>query len=644
MAGAGGKTAAAALSKAQYLKRYLGGGAGGAEDGKKKRKKRYPMPGLSRSGGGRGMRIVDDDEEGWKEPAIKQENTVDEEEDLPVVAEFVDERPKEIKLMEEFRSGNKWKVLGDDHEDSQDSDRSLAVKSSASSESRSKSMETEGDCHSTKLSPLRRIRHDSPDSSPSRRTEEHCRDSPESSSPIKAPHDSAQLSPPRKRRHDSSDESPPRKGRLDSPDQSPPRRGFHDSSDQSPTRRRYHNSVHKSPARKGRHDSPDRSPPRRERWASPDIPQLKKGHHDSPDQSPPKKGRQSFPDLSRQRKDGHDSSDTSPPRRGQEASPDQLLSRKGRHDSPDLSPPSKGLRSSPDLSPPRKELPASSKRHKQRDDLPRLKGRRGHPGSDSDLSPPRKRGQSSVTRHGSDSDLSPPRRTLRNSSDSDLSPPRRATTTKGSPSRQRGETAQDNQMLSGGKAGLVVADVLRKEKLDSKRKERENKPLEEESRSAATVFRDKSGRKRDLQAEREEQQREAGVKSQKEEQYARWGQGLAQRQMQQQNVLDAAKEIEKPLARYIDDQDLDQMLREQERDGDPMANFIKKKKVKEEKNKKVRPRYSGPNPPPNRFDLWPGYRWDGVDRSNGFEQKRFARQADKKAVQEIAYKWSVEDM
>ncbi|XP_069081057.1 BUD13 homolog isoform X3 [Pleurodeles waltl] len=573
-------------------------------------------------------------------------------------------------------------------------------------------METEGDCHSTKLSPLRRIRHDSPDSSPSRRTEEHCRDSPESSSPIKAPHDSAQLSPPRKRRHDSSDESPPRKGRLDSPDQSPPRRGFHDSSDQSPTRRRYHNSVHKSPARKGRHDSPDRSPPRRERWASPDIPQLKKGHHDSPDQSPPKKGRQSFPDLSRQRKDGHDSSDTSPPRRGQEASPDQLLSRKGRHDSPDLSPPSKGLRSSPDLSPPRKgrattagsskfvnkngkrtdkllkshnspshrkhssspdlspprnerhnsstnmsptrkkqihmpptrELPASSKRHKQRDDLPRLKGRRGHPGSDSDLSPPRKRGQSSVTRHGSDSDLSPPRRTLRNSSDSDLSPPRRATTTKGSPSRQRGETAQDNQMLSGGKAGLVVADVLRKEKLDSKRKERENKPLEEESRSAATVFRDKSGRKRDLQAEREEQQREAGVKSQKEEQYARWGQGLAQRQMQQQNVLDAAKEIEKPLARYIDDQDLDQMLREQERDGDPMANFIKKKKVKEEKNKKVRPRYSGPNPPPNRFDLWPGYRWDGVDRSNGFEQKRFARQADKKAVQEIAYKWSVEDM
>ncbi|KAL4697691.1 hypothetical protein H8959_003389 [Pygathrix nigripes] len=32
------------------------------------------------------------------------------------------------------------------------------------------------------------------------------------------------------------------------------------------------------------------------------------------------------------------------------------------------------------------------------------------------------------------------------------------------------------------------------------------------------------------------------------------------------------------------------------------------------------------------------------DRSNGFEQKRFARLASKKAVEELAYKWSVEDM
>ena len=40
----------------------------------------------------------------------------------------------------------------------------------------------------------------------------------------------------------------------------------------------------------------------------------------------------------------------------------------------------------------------------------------------------------------------------------------------------------------------------------------------------------------------------------------------------------------------------------------------------------------------------PGYRWDGVDRSNGFEKSIYAKMSDKKAVADLAYKWSVEDM
>nr|KAF6437019.1 BUD13-like protein [Molossus molossus] len=380
---------------------------------------------------------------------------------------------------------------------------------------------------------------------------------------------------------------------LDSPDPSPPRRVRHDSPDPSPPRRVRHDSPDPSPPRRVRHDSPDPSPPRRVRHDTPDPSPLRRVRHDSPDPSPPRRVRHDSPDLSPPRRAHHNSSDPSPLRKHRLSGDSQKAS-----DS--------------DLSPPRNKR---SSRHQD---------------SDSDLSPPRNR-----PRHQSpDSDLSPPRRKQRaRSSDSDLSPPRRA--------RPLGKKAA--HMYSGAKTGLVLPDTQR-EQQDLKKRDQEAAAFEAEFQYAETVFRDKSGRKRNLKLERLEQRRKAEKNTERDELYAQWGKGLVQSRQQQQNVEDAIKEMQKPLARYIDDEDLDRMLREQEREGDPMANFIKKNKAKENKNEKARPRYSGPAPPPNRFNIWPGYRWDGVDRSNGFEQKRFSRIASKKAVEELAYKWSVEDM
>lgn len=100
----------------------------------------------------------------------------------------------------------------------------------------------------------------------------------------------------------------------------------------------------------------------------------------------------------------------------------------------------------------------------------------------------------------------------------------------------------------------------------------------------------------------------------------------------------------KPFARTEDDEDLNKMYKEKDRWGDPMLNLIKKTEKKDKKEKaEKKPKWHGAAPA-NRFNILPGYRWDGVDRSNGFEKKYLTRGSEKIAQAEESYLWSVEDM
>jgi len=103
-------------------------------------------------------------------------------------------------------------------------------------------------------------------------------------------------------------------------------------------------------------------------------------------------------------------------------------------------------------------------------------------------------------------------------------------------------------------------------------------------------------------------------------------------------------EMDKPLARDKNDQDLDAHLKAVERSEDPMLKYIQKKQTKAKSGLPQYPKYKGPAPPPNRFGIAPGYRWDGVVRSTGFEKKLFESQNSRKALVEEAHMWSTEDM
>jgi pre-mRNA-splicing factor CWC26 len=56
--------------------------------------------------------------------------------------------------------------------------------------------------------------------------------------------------------------------------------------------------------------------------------------------------------------------------------------------------------------------------------------------------------------------------------------------------------------------------------------------------------------------------------------------------MKEQEIDDMLYEMNKPLARYQDDEDLDKLLRERERAEDPMLDYIRKQKERHKSDKK----------------------------------------------------------
>jgi pre-mRNA-splicing factor CWC26 len=111
-------------------------------------------------------------------------------------------------------------------------------------------------------------------------------------------------------------------------------------------------------------------------------------------------------------------------------------------------------------------------------------------------------------------------------------------------------------------------------------------------------------------------------------------------------ALDDAKLM--TVARGIDDVDMNRELKEKGRWNDPMNQFLAEKNDRESaggaktRAKKGKPTYAGAAPP-NRYGIKPGYRWDGVDRGNGFEAERFRALNKREMNKDLSYSWQMDE-
>ncbi|KAJ1725123.1 Pre-mRNA-splicing factor cwc26 [Coemansia erecta] len=175
--------------------------------------------------------------------------------------------------------------------------------------------------------------------------------------------------------------------------------------------------------------------------------------------------------------------------------------------------------------------------------------------------------------------------------------------------------------------GLLTAQVVKEDSERARARhlhKLQNASPETSGRNAETVYRDpKTGKRIDIAQEamrEEEKQRKAEEMRRLQRE---WNKGLVQQRARVETA----------------EVDLDAERRAKEHWNDPARKFLENKKTEKSRY----PEYKG-DAPANRFGIRPGYRWDGVDRSNGFEAEYFRHQATASSRRAESYAYSVADL
>ena len=162
---------------------------------------------------------------------------------------------------------------------------------------------------------------------------------------------------------------------------------------------------------------------------------------------------------------------------------------------------------------------------------------------------------------------------------------------------------------------------------------------QQEALAQQTVYRDASGRKINIEAHQAAQRQLELERATKAAERSTWSQGLVQKQQRSEAKARLASVQTQSIARRATDDDYNRHFKQMLHHDDPALAFLTKKR----KDAPRRPKYQG-NWPPNRFGIAPGYRWDGVDRGNGFEKAFFERKAVLAQREQEARAWGQSDM
>lgn len=199
------------------------------------------------------------------------------------------------------------------------------------------------------------------------------------------------------------------------------------------------------------------------------------------------------------------------------------------------------------------------------------------------------------------------------------------------------------KMESGAHAGLQTADQVTAQ---LKRKEAEERRRfledgdEHSGKGKETIYRDASGRIINVQMKRAEARKRAEEEAAKAAAELEAQKGDVQRAEKEKRREQLSEAKFMPIARYADDVELNQDLKERERWNDPAAGFLEKRS--EGKSVSGKPLYKGAAAP-NRYGIRPGHRWDGVDRGTGFEKEYFASRNRKANLKNLDYAWQMDE-